>query len=173
MNPDAEVDVVTTYPKKHDIAPAKWHEVQSASVQALKGRIPADPMTVSLGLESSVLPELQLISHVDALLYGFDDKCPEVRDSIEELKKIIKLTVPETPFTFCGKQVAQDGNFTIRISMPEAVRASAPAHVSKARREDPESELEPEEVRELRAGNGSLGWVARQLRADLAVAPDC
>lgn len=70
MNPDAEVDVVTTYPKKHDIAPDKWHEVQSASVQALKGRIPADPMTVSLGLESSVLPELQLISHVDAMQVG-------------------------------------------------------------------------------------------------------
>ena len=62
--------MVTTYPKKHDIAPDKWHEVQSASVQALKGRIPADPMTVSLGLESSVLPELQLISHVDAMQVG-------------------------------------------------------------------------------------------------------
>jgi hypothetical protein len=40
-------------------------------VQALKGHIPADPMTVSLGLESSVLPELQLISHVDAMQVGF------------------------------------------------------------------------------------------------------
>ena len=70
VNPDAEVDVVTTYPKQHDIAPDKWPEVQSAAVQALKGRIPADPMTVSLGLESSVLPELQLISHVDAMQVG-------------------------------------------------------------------------------------------------------
>ena len=69
VNPDAEVDVVTTYPKKHDIAPDRWHEVQTAAVKALKDHIPADPMTVSLGTESSVLPELQLISHVDAMQF--------------------------------------------------------------------------------------------------------
>ena len=69
VDPDAEVDVVTTYPKKHDIAPDRWHEVQTAAVKALKDHIPADPMTVSLGVESSVLPELQLISHVDAMQF--------------------------------------------------------------------------------------------------------
>ena len=67
VSPDAQVDVVPTYPKKHDVAPEKWPDIQRAAVEALRGTLPADPMTVSLGLESSVLPELNLMSHVDAM----------------------------------------------------------------------------------------------------------
>ena len=64
---NAQVEVVPTYPKKHDVAPEKWPDIQRAAVEALKKRLPADPMTVSLGLESTVLPELDLMSHVDAM----------------------------------------------------------------------------------------------------------
>ena len=67
VHQNAQVEVVPTYPKKHDVAPEKWPDIQRAAVEALKKRLPADPMTVSLGLESTVLPELDLMSHVDAM----------------------------------------------------------------------------------------------------------
>ena len=67
VDQNAQVDVVPTYPKKHDVAPEKWPDIQRAAVEALQARLPADPMTVSLGLESTVLPELNLMSHVDAM----------------------------------------------------------------------------------------------------------
>ena len=67
VDQNAQVEVVPTYPKKHDVAPEKWPDIQRAAVEALKARLPADPMTVSLGMESTVLPELNLMSHVDAM----------------------------------------------------------------------------------------------------------
>ena len=67
VDQNAQVDVVPTYPKKHDVAPEKWPDIQRAAVEALRAALPADPMTVSLGLESTVLPELNLMSHVDAM----------------------------------------------------------------------------------------------------------
>ncbi len=69
--PDAEceVEVVPTYPKKHDVAPDKWPDIQRAAVAELRARLPADPMSVSLGLESSVLSELDLMSHADAMAH--------------------------------------------------------------------------------------------------------
>ena len=69
VDPQSEVEVVPTYPKKHDVAPDKWPDIQKAAVKALKASIPADPMEVSLGLESTVLPELELMSHVDAMAH--------------------------------------------------------------------------------------------------------
>ena len=69
VDPRSEVEVVPTYPKKHDVAPDKWPDIQKAAVKALKASIPADPMEVSLGLESTVLPELELMSHVDAMAH--------------------------------------------------------------------------------------------------------
>ena len=44
-------------------------DVRAAAVKLLKERLPADPMTVALGLESTVLPGLNLISHVDAMTH--------------------------------------------------------------------------------------------------------
>ena len=70
VDPRSEVEVVPTYPKKHDVAPDKWPDIQKAAVKALKASIPADPMEVSLGLESTVLPELELMSHVDAMAHS-------------------------------------------------------------------------------------------------------
>ena len=69
VDPQSEVEVVPTYPKKHDVAPDKWPDIQKAAVKALKAPIPADPMEVSLGLESTVLPELELMSHADAMAH--------------------------------------------------------------------------------------------------------
>ena len=48
--------------KKHDVAPDKWPDIQKAAVKALKASIPADPMEVSLGLESTVFARLELMS---------------------------------------------------------------------------------------------------------------
>ena len=83
---DALVEVVPTYPKKHDVAPEKWPDVQHAALEALKSKLPADPMTVSLGLESTVLPELKLMSHVDAMKHIHrPDSVERVCDARERL----------------------------------------------------------------------------------------
>ena len=110
-----------------------------------------------------------MITHVDDLLYGYDESCKEVARSAKEISDKVKLTTDRTPFVYCGKKIEQDDDGTIKVSMPEATRALAPAHISRARRADPEAPLTAEEVSELRSGFGSLGWIARQLRADIAV----
>jgi RecG-like helicase/DNA polymerase III epsilon subunit-like protein len=86
VDPEASVEVVPTYPKKHDVAPEKWPDIQRAAVEALKARLPADPMLVSLGMESTVLPELNLMSHVDAMKHIHrPDSVERVCDARERL----------------------------------------------------------------------------------------
>ena len=67
VDPRAEVLVVPTYPKKGEMAPEKWPDVQAAALTVLKETLPADPLTVALGLESTVLRALSLVSHVQAM----------------------------------------------------------------------------------------------------------
>ena len=49
--------------------PLKWREIQKAAVAALRANLPADPLTVALGVESTVLPELKLVSNLEAMTH--------------------------------------------------------------------------------------------------------
>ena len=110
-----------------------------------------------------------MITHVDDLLYGFGPDCKAAKESIVRITTMVKLKEDATPFTYCGKYIEQDILFSITITMRDATRALHPVHISKARRAEPEAALTPEEITEMRSGFGSLGWIARQLRADIAV----
>jgi hypothetical protein len=86
VDQNAQCEVVPTYPKKHDVAPDRWPEIQRAAVECLTKVLPADPMLISLGLESSVLPELNLMSHVDAMKHIHrPDSVERVCDARERL----------------------------------------------------------------------------------------
>jgi hypothetical protein len=110
-----------------------------------------------------------LITHVDDLLYAVDPLSAKAMKSLTTIAGQINLTTSETPFVYCGKRLEQTDDGTIHVSMQDSIKALSTVHVSKARRAEPEASLDPEEISELRSGFGSLGWIARQLRADIAV----
>jgi len=64
---DSDTEVVPRYRQKGEMKPHLWPDVQTAAVKLLTETLPADPLTVALGMESSVLPMLNLVSHVDAM----------------------------------------------------------------------------------------------------------
>ena len=65
VSPDAQVDVVPTYPKKHDVAPEKWPDIQRAAV-GVAGTLPADPMTACSAGEQRVRAEPDVARGRDA-----------------------------------------------------------------------------------------------------------
>ena len=110
-----------------------------------------------------------LITHVDDLLYAVDPASAKAKESLDTIAGQINLTMSEVPFVYCGKRLDQTDDGSIHVSMQDAIKALSTVHISKARRAEPEASLDPEEISELRSGFGSLGWIARQLRADVAV----
>ena len=109
-----------------------------------------------------------LITHVDDILVAVAGNCVAASDSIAKLKAKVMLTVTVPPFVYCGKTIRQESDGSIYVGMRDSVAALATAHISKQRRADKDDSLTEEELHEMRSGFGSLGWVARQLRADIA-----
>ena len=110
-----------------------------------------------------------LITHVDDLLYAVDPASAKAKESLDTIAGQINLTMSEVPFVYCGKRLDQTDDGSIHVSMQDAIKALSAVHISKARRAEPGASLDPEEISELRSGFGSFGWIARQLRADVAV----
>ena len=70
---------------------------------------------------------------------------------------------------FCGARYVQDPNtFEISMSQESFVSKIRPLHLSRKRTGEKTSGLTPEEVKCLRAINGSLNWLATQSRPDLS-----
>ena len=109
-------------------------------------------------------------THVDDVLLGYDPDCPEVVLAIKTLREKIEMTEELPPFRCCGRDFTRlrDGH-GIKIDMKSTVMALGEIVISKVRRSTPSERLVPEEITELRSTLGSLGWIARQLRADICV----
>ncbi|CAK0854593.1 unnamed protein product [Prorocentrum cordatum] len=86
------------------------------------------------------------------------------------IKDKIHLSFQSGTFRYCGKVVEQDSQtFDIKIGQAATVEALEHIALEPHRRRKPNAPLTPEEISALRSGVGSLGWVARQTRPDLAV----
>ena len=109
-----------------------------------------------------------LCTHVDDLFVtGEGDFFSDKMGSIE---KLIHLAFKDGEFRYCGKDVKQNKTtFEIKIGQAASVDALEFVPLEPHRRKKPDAPLTPEEVSSLRSGVGSLGWIARQSRPDLAV----
>jgi hypothetical protein len=70
---------------------------------------------------------------------------------------------------FCGKTVKRCENFDVEVSQPEAIASLEEIVLPKPRRADAEAALTPDEITEMRSGNGSLSWITRQSRGDMLI----
>ena len=112
-----------------------------------------------------------MIAHVDDLLVcGTGAK---YRASMDAISKVVDLNVKETDFVYCGKRVRQHEDGRVTVGQRDACLAIEHVEIDAARRKNPASPLNPEEITELRSCIGSLGWLARQTRPDLCYVVSC
>ena len=108
--------------------------------------------------------QMLLTSHVDDLLWACDPSCDWiVKELIDEFKC---GTVESGSFKYCGKEIAQDEDFTIHVSCADATRAIKKIPTAPRRR--PGDPLMDSDKTQLKSVAGSLAWVSRQRRPDLA-----
>ena len=69
-------------------------------------------------------------------------------------------------FKYCGKEIVQDEDFTIHVSCADTTRAIKKIPIAPRRR--PGDPLTDSEKTQLKSVAGSLAWVSRQCRPDLA-----
>ena len=108
--------------------------------------------------------QMLLTLHVDDLLWACDPSCDWiVKGLIDEFKC---GTVESRSFKYCGKEIVQDEDFTIHVSCADTTRAFKKIPVAPRRR--PGDPLMDSDKTQLKSVAGSLAWVSRQCRPDLA-----
>ena len=108
-----------------------------------------------------------MMSRVDDVFTCGSGKVYET--TIQELEVRIRLTIKTGSFTYCGKQVQQNDDYSILIDQTEAIKNLEYIVLDRSRRTKPNLPLNPEEISLLRSANGSLGWIVRQTRIDMAI----
>ena len=108
-----------------------------------------------------------LAAHVDDLLFTGDAMAVK---SLERLgTKLGFGSVEEAPFTWCGKKFTKDeANRCVTVDMKVYHQQLQVVSLSRDRRKNPNSLLNPAETRKLRGLLGSLQWLVAQVRFDLA-----
>ncbi|OLQ03412.1 Copia protein [Symbiodinium microadriaticum] len=108
--------------------------------------------------------QLLLTSHVDDLLWACDPSCDWIMD---DLIKTFKCGTTEVGnFRYCGKEITQDEDFTIRVSCADTTRNVSKIFVDKRRH--PGDPLTDSDRTQMKSVAGSLAWVCRQCRPDLS-----
>lgn len=107
-------------------------------------------------------------THVDDLLIA---ATPRGHEQVQRLCAIFTIKKFEWDrFTYCGRQVEQDKDFTVRVGMRDYTVNVQKVVVAKARRRDMDAPLTGIEQSQLRGINGALGWLSSQGRPDLSFA---
>ena len=102
-------------------------------------------------------------------MLGIDPSCKSVAAAVQAVKEAIEMIEEVPPFMYCGRGYRQDRSGRIYIDMRSTVSALEYIQIPKQRKASPQAKLNAEEITELRSSLGSLGWIARQLRADICV----
>ena len=96
--------------------------------------------------------------------------CTHVDDLLKVIQEILgKFSVGKTEegsFRYCGRQFTQHDDFTVEIDAEENTRGIKPISIDKSRKGT--DVVTEKELTSLRSVTGSLAWVARYCRADLA-----
>jgi len=109
--------------------------------------------------------KVMLATHVDDLMFA----CKEGYDWV--VKKILdKFEVRETQtgkIRFCGREVVQDAEMNITVTCKDTAEKCLPISFQKEGR-GPEDKATEGEISQLRSVVGSIAWIARQCRIELA-----
>ena len=106
-----------------------------------------------------------MVSHVDDLLWAGNDEMQKVMKNMQNKLKFGGLEEGDT-FRYCGRTISQkdDG---ISVSCPTTVKIR-PIAMTSSRRAQRTSKATDLETNQLRSVIGSLNWVSRACRPDIA-----
>ncbi|CAE7294222.1 RE1 [Symbiodinium natans] len=147
-------------------APRAWYERLLRTLRA-RGWTPS---SIDGGLFFKWSPEGVLegvmLTHVDDILVTGNS---EAVKSFHEIGAELGFgSISKDKFTFCGKNLEKHANGEVTVNMVEYHRNLHIPVVPREARKDLSRALNPKELRELRALNGSLQWLVAQLRFDVA-----
>ena len=108
--------------------------------------------------------DAMLCTHVDDLLFAHKPSGAKVIQEI--LGKFSVGKTEEGSFRYCGRRFTQHDDFTVEIDAEENTRGIKPISIDKSRKGT--DVVTEKELTSLRSVTGSLAWVARYRRADLA-----
>ena len=109
-------------------------------------------------------PIAVLTTHVDDLLYAY---LPEGKEQMDRLLSKFEVGTTDTgSFRYCGKQFTQGPDYAVSIDVVDNTRRIGRILVASDRK--PNDKLTKGELTQLRSAIGSLAWIARQARPDLA-----
>ena len=108
-----------------------------------------------------------LVTHVDDLEGGVNEKV--INSAFERSARALEFATNHyKDFIFRGREVRQNEQNHIDVSMKNYALSMKTVKVDSGRRKELRSELTPEELSVFQSSAGELGWIARQLRCDLA-----
>ena len=109
-------------------------------------------------------PIAVMTTHVDDLLYAY---LPEGKEAMDRLLSKFEVGSTETGcFRYCGKQFTQGPDYSITIDVIDNTRRINRIPIGVDRKQN--DKLTKGELTQLRSVIGSLAWIARQARPDLA-----
>ena len=110
-----------------------------------------------------------LATHVDDLLMAYHE---EAEENFRKLfAKFTVGKVEECNFRYCGRRFTQDPDFTIHIDAADNTRSVKHIAITPGRKST--DTVTEKELTQLRSVTGSLAWVARYARPDLAYRVNC
>ena len=110
-----------------------------------------------------------MCTHVDDLLYCY---LPEGKDVMNSFLAKFNIGSTETnSFRYCGKQFDRSGDGDILVDTVDNTRKIRPITL-EAKRLGTER-ITGDDITRLRSVTGSLAWIARQTRPDLAYRVSC
>jgi len=102
-------------------------------------------------------------THVDDIIWA---ATPEGEKHVQQVIGTFKCGAPEERnFRFCGKEVAQDDNFDIKITCRDTTKKLVPIRIKPGRKNS--DLLSDDEKTQMKSVAGSLAWITRQARPDL------
>ena len=121
------------------------------------------PALYSLTDESGKIT-LMVATHVDDIIWV---DTPETEWIMKKLSETFQCGEPETrDFRYCGKEIVQKDDFSIDVTCKSTTLKLKPVHIRHGRKAG--MELDESERSQIRSIAGSLAWIARQCRPDLA-----
>ncbi|CAE7562382.1 RE1 [Symbiodinium sp. CCMP2592] len=107
-----------------------------------------------------------MVSHVDDLLWSGTEKMDAVMKAITEEFKFGTLEVGDS-FGYCGRVISQEKE-GIRVTCPHHAAKVRPIYLDYQRRKQRDSAVTEHERDQLRSVVGSLNWMVRVCRMDIA-----
>ena len=106
-----------------------------------------------------------LLVHVDDLLWVGDSDMEAVMQKVQQQYRF--GSTDEASFKFCGRWLKQDAK-GIEVSCPDLITRVRPVHLEPRRRGQRDTAATEQERSQLRSVVGSLNWLVRVCRPDLA-----